>query len=116
MGGRNADNGADGVIRAEVDVDEEDEDPVDGDGGEDGDGGGADDGEEGGDEVTVFFSKSSTAFSILATVTWRVPKLALMVSEDNLNLSLSASRFSNLVSVVLEACSNTETLAVKVLN
>ena len=108
MGGRTADN--------EVDVDEEDEDPDDGNGGEDDDGGGADDGEEGGAEVTVFFSKSSTAYSILATAVSRVSKLAVRVSEDKLNLSLSASSFSNLVSVALEACSNTEILAANVLN
>ena len=116
VGGRTADNGANGVIRAEVDVDEEDEDPDDGNGGEDDDGGGGDDGEEEGGGATVFFSKTSTALSILATAVWTVSRLAVRVSEDRLNLSLSASSFSNLVSVALEASSNTETLEAKVLN
>ena len=105
MGGSTGDNGADGVMSAEVDVDEEDEDPDDGDGGEDDDGG-----------ATVFFSKTSTALPILATAVWTVSRLAVRVSEDRLNLSLSASSFSNLVSVALEASSNTEILDAKVLN
>ena len=52
-GGSTGDNG---VMSAEVDVDEEDGDPDDGDGEEDDDGG-----------ATVFFSKTPTAASTLAT-------------------------------------------------
>ena len=105
VGGRTGDNGVRGVMSAEVDVDEEDGDPDDGDDGEDDDGG-----------TTVFFSRTPTALSTLATAVWTLSRLAVRVSEDRLNLSLSASSFSNLVSVALEASSNTEILEAKTLS
>ena len=101
-GGSTGDNG---VMSAEVDVDEEDGDPDDGDDGEDDDGG-----------ARAFFSRTPTALSTLATAVWTLLRLAVRVAKDRLSLSLSASSFTNLVSVFLEASSSTEILEAKTLS
>ena len=101
-GGITGDNG---VMSAAIDVDGEDGDPDDDDG-EEGDDGGA----------AVFLSKTLTALSTLATAVTTLSRLAVRVPEATLNVSLSASSFTSLVSVALEASSNTEIREAKVEN